>query len=454
VFNRYSVNGKFYILYQALQFLAICGLFQLLVVQNAYALRLNISPGIAAGYSDNIDRLPDDEKEGARQIAGLLEMNLLEDSPVFQADISSSVEYWDYSAGSTTDETRIFLDGTASWKLRPQSIEWFIENHARQTKIASFEADSPANRQMTNAFSTGPDLFFPIGRPYRLEIGARYTRFDFEESSDADSVQPSVFARLVYDISSADIFNVTTDFRKVDFKDETTSDFNHYETFITYNSVRGRSELTFDLGSTYIDREFRQNIKAPLGRFRFVFEALPEQRLEAFFLGQYNDSGQDFLSKSADRDRERFTLGSTGSTQVSTDIFFEKRGEIRYESTPWRRTRLTLRALWSDEDYEEQFELDRETISGSGGVSHVFTPRLSGSFLGEYQMIDYKSIEQKDNEFRLEARLSYSLNRRLSLGLVVRRDERKSTDPTKSFKENAIFLGLDYNRSGRWSMSR
>jgi hypothetical protein len=446
--SRYSVNRIFSLLCQALYFLSFCGLFQLLLVQNAHAFRLNISPGILGGYSDNIDRLPDDEKEGARQIAGLLEMNLLEDSPVLQADVSSKVEYWNYSAGSTSDETRLLLDGTARWKLRPQSIEWFIENHAGQTKIASIGANSPANRQMTNAFSTGPDFFFPIGRPYKLEIGARYTRFDFEES-DADSIQPSVFARLGYDISSTDIFNVTTDFKKVDFKDEATSDFNRYDTFITYNSTRGRSKLTFDLGSTYIDRKSRRNLKAPLGKFKFVFEALPEQRLEAFFLGQYNDSGQDFLSESADR--ERIALGST---QVSTDIFFEKRGGVNYESTLWRRTRLTLRALWSDEDYEEQFELDRETIGGGGSVSYVFTPRLSGSFLGEYQVIDYTSIEQKDDEIRLEARLSYSLNRRLSLGLEVRRDERKSTDLTQSYVENAIFLGLDYNPSGIRLMSR
>jgi hypothetical protein len=442
------VNRIFSLLCQVLYFLGFSGLFHLLLVQNAYAFRLNISPGIVAGYSDNIDRLPDDEKEGARQIAGLFAMSFLEDSPVFQADVSSTVEYWNYSAGSTSDETRLFLDGTASWKVRPQSIEWFITDQAGQTKINSIEADNPANRQMTNAFSTGPNLFFRIGRPYRLEIGARYTRFDFEES-DTNSVQPSVFARLVYDISSADIFNITTDFRKVDFKDEATSNFNRYDTIITYNSARGRSELTFDLGSTYIDREFRQNLDAPLGRFRFVFEALPEQRLEAFFLGQYNDAGQDFLRSSADR--ERITLGST---QVSTDIFFEKLGEISYESTPWRRTSLTLQGLWRDEDYEEQFERDRETIGVIGSISYVLTPRLSGTFLGGYQVMDYTSIEQKDDEFILEASLSYSLSRRLSLGLIVRRDEKDSTDPTQSYAENAIFLGLDYNRSVIRSMSR
>ena len=431
-------------------FLFLVVFFYLVLIKNTFAIQINAIPAIGVEYSDNIDKLPDNEKQNAWSYLGKLAINVEEHSPIFKVDVDSLLEYQNYSDGLSSDEKSVNLDGSVIWELRPRTLQWLVRDYATQTETNPLGNDTSSNRENVNAFSTGPDLQFHLGRTRSLGLGARYTRFDYQKSENANSIQPSVFARLVFAKSSTATLSILTSYTQVNFEDDNDSDFNRQDGIFSFKSIQGGSEFTVDLGGSFIDRRATGNIKRPLGRLKYSYDTPQDQHFELSITSQFNDFGNELLarSESINRTADLESISPDSSdVQASTDIFLVKRGEINYQ-TKWTRTRAGLSGLWADEDYEEQVELDNALYRVRGNITYALSPILNGTFIGEYTYTDYPTIDQEDKEYTLEAQLSYRLRRNLSLAISMRRDGNDSTDPTISFKENSIFLTLEYNRSG------
>jgi hypothetical protein len=139
---------------------------------------------LTAGYTNNLLRQSDgdDDVPASFGFTG----NWVETTRHFSADVEGRVDGIKYFNDTWDDEVLGQIDGSLTWWAVPERFAWVVENVYGQVATNPFESISPANRENTNFFSTGPDWYMPFAERMRAYFGGRYGSVQYG-TSDSDS---------------------------------------------------------------------------------------------------------------------------------------------------------------------------------------------------------------------------------------------------------------------------
>ncbi|HHJ13947.1 MAG TPA: hypothetical protein ENJ79_06155 [Gammaproteobacteria bacterium] len=410
----------------------------LLAAPPALALETDVGVALKVEYSDNIGLTARDEQE-EWQRGGLFGFSLVEETPVVSADVRALAEYRNFRNNTFSDDWR--GDGSVSlaWHMLPQRLSWEVEDYFVTLLQDTQAPDTPGNQINTNVFSTGPLANIRFSATHRAELGARYSRFSYEDrASDSDRMRglASYFRRLRPAVEASlngMVENVQFD------QDALVPDYLRGDLFLGASSGNPLNTWTVNAGLSYIDRERQKDVDGFLARavWRRYFRATSYVDINAY--AQYTDTGLNLLTAGGQQ-----RILTTASEQVSGDLFYDKRAEFIYH-LGLGQSSIDASFQLREEDYETQ-PLDRETIGGRLSYSMNRSTALTSSVYVQYLRYDYTDDDRTDDDVRAGLSLNYRFSRSLSLVGRYNFNYRDSTRPVSDYRENRIMFYVFYGR--------
>lgn len=417
-----------------LKWIIIAGVW-LAHIPASHALRHDYAIGVEAEYSDNMT-LTETNEEDEIGLSLLLGYSLDHTSSAIDADIRAMFDYANYLNNVFDNETLGSLRAAVEWRPMPGRFHWRLEDYFTQTLRDAAEPETPDNRINTNAFATGPDVYFRLAPATTLEVSLRRAEYYFE-NTDVDSSRNIASVAWVRALRPTFDLSANIAFEDADFSEDINDDFTRIDFFVRADTRRGLSTFVADLGATRIDRDKDDQVEGFLGRIAMLRQIGVNSQLHLEASSQYTDAGTDLLMAGG----RAFELDRS-SELVTGDIFFDRRLEARYRRGTSERN-WGVDALVRDEDYEV-VPRDRETYS----VRFLFRRGLGQStYLNGHVQLrreDYivTDLENKDAEYRLgfERRLGRALTARLDYVFNTRDSSLTGGD----YDENRVLLLLYY----------
>lgn len=410
------------------------GFISFVPVFASHALEFDYSVGYEVERSDNIFRVPTNEESELINRLGF-DFLLEQEGSTLNAHLEGSIDYAHYAENTSDDEFLPELNILSTWKIRPGTLEWQVENYTRQVAINTAGADTPSNRQTTNVFQTGPDITFRLDSASSLQAEARYGDYYFEDS-DSGSTRYLYALRYIRGgsvVKSA----LNAEYTSVEYESSAGVDFNRLNTYASAEWQRGRNELVANLGWTEVDRDGSQDGDGFLARLLWNHELTSRSTVYLSGSTETTDSGS-FI--------QRIDLSGIGTGGIgfdSPDIVDTKRAEAGYarEGGTWSQA---VRAYVIDLDYEDEPN-DRDI----GGIAMDFGIPLSSTstitLLLGYSETDWTDLGRDDTDKRASLLFRHFLTPRLRLSAGGGWNDRQSTDPLEEYTDIRLFAGVDYD---------
>jgi hypothetical protein len=416
-------------------------LFAGLLAGSSVVCAWRIEPGVGAGllYTDNA-ALEAKNEDDDLVIVGYLGANLSESDGPFSLDATTSLLYTNYTEDTFSDQYYVNLRANAGWVTIRDRLDWQAVNFFTQQNINSLDAETPDNNQDTNAFSFGPNIYFPISARQRVTIRPLFQDFYYEKS-DSDNRQYSLGADWRYNLNREITTGLDGSVTAVDYDDE---DKNPNYTAANISGVlsatRPRSTYALDLGATYIDRDKFSSESGMTGSLTWLYQMTGHSSARAFLSSSLTDSSQDLLDSEQNPDN-----GDFNNEQISGDVLRNNTARLAY-----RRDDSTLNIeAWGeyrDLSYKESPD-DRKVKEVGTRLEYRITPLVTTGLRGEYNRSEEKDTGRDDDRYIIGADIAYNLSRKLRTKFDLRYQQKDSNESDNEYKEFSAFIGLVYGFS-------
>lgn len=407
------------------------------------AAELNYSLGYQAEHSSNIRRAPTAAEEDTIS-AVTASVSYREESRVLRAQLAANSQYRDYRNDTFEDEAVSFLDGTLLWTISP-NLSWTVADSFRNVPAAQTLADTPANRENTNVFSTGPTAQWRITPVDTLVADARYGRLT-ADTTDIDNDRHSGALRWVHRRSATTDVSLNYEQLRVDFDNDALNRNYRRQDMSIRGQVRpGRTAVALELGASDIDRDGLPGLDGSLVRFTVAREISSVRRMGVIVSSEYSDTAIA-LSPSGISSLPSGTF--IAPEALTADVYYDKRIETYIESTagimPWG-----VRAFRREADYETT----ANDVEQSGGRVDIGLRRSSYTGMAvfsNYVRSDHLDAARLDRDVENGVRFNVRLRQSLDFQLQASRIERRSSDPTQSFVDDRVLAAIIYRGARVW----
>lgn len=412
---------------------------------NAAASTFTYNLGYRADYSTNIYRVPDDQK-ARRDLINTLTggFTYLQNTSTFNTRVAGSVAYFDYYRDSFDAQNNITLDAYGELFFVPQVLSWVAADGFRKVQIDPRQADLPTNRQNSNVFLTGPNIYMHLGPVDTLTLEARYGRSGIE-SFDVDSERDFLAARWLHRLSAWSTLMLNYEFMDVDYENSVlNTDFIRHNYFLRGNIRSARNDFTFDVGKTRINLARGAPIDNLLFRLAATRQLNSVSSLGIHYGREYSDTGMQLLPSAATSQPTPGGIQAPlGTDIVTNELFYTEQTELFYSwrgnTFPW-----TARVFSRNIDYELS-PSSREEKGWSVDARYVLTNALSLVATSGYVYTNYNDRVSEIWDSITGAGVLYRLSRSLSAGIDVRRYGRTSTVSTQEYTDDRISATLTYS---------
>ena len=213
-----------------------------------------------------------------------------------KARLLLQAEARDYRRDSFPDDTYVYLDGTAVWSIAPKTLDWTIADRREETRVDLTVVDTPANRAITNNFSTGPDLTLRFGRATALVLGARYGQVDVEDQGK--NWRTTGYARLDYLLSAAS--KVRLNYESSLIKAEpvgAVEAVRREDLYVSYDSrISPTDELTLEIGATRVAPDGEETPSRRRIRLLYGRNFSPTSGIRLSLVDHVSDTYIDFIT--------------------------------------------------------------------------------------------------------------------------------------------------------------
>ena len=134
------------------------------------------------GYSDNANRVATNEESSGFASVGL-DLSLDRKRELSRLFANGAIEYHEFLDGQVPGEFQGNLSLAAQLGSRSGRFTWFIGDAISSVRENFARPLAPGNSQLSNDFSTGPNLRLSLIDAWRLVAEGRYARHTFESSS-------------------------------------------------------------------------------------------------------------------------------------------------------------------------------------------------------------------------------------------------------------------------------
>lgn len=344
---------------------------------------------------------------------------------------ASQVKYVDDTYG---DDFVASAFGRAVIGIVPKRFTWTFQDQVGQVSRSLSGTDTPDNRQFVNVFSTGPDILLrPASGDTEFGLAARFqdTRFEFEDG--VDEQRGNVSARLLKRLSQRSHWGLVIDASKVDYKLDTTPDYDQQEVYLQLESGRARHTFSIDAGAVRVDEASGANIN-PLVR------AALTRQMRAGWSATVS-AGTEVRSTG-----DRFVEDATDNSSTGYVVITGLPSETLYGSLSLRsdRTRASFGSslTFTQDDFPGDPTLDRDYWTLALEGSYRMSPVLSAT--GRVHFDRYEFQGSTDDRMRVSLGLDWQAGRRLFVGFGYRLRIADGTASFGEYTENLVFATLAY----------
>jgi len=336
--------------------------------------------------------------------------------------------------GNTYDSELIgSVNGSATYTLVPERLTWVLEDNFGQTRPDLFAPLTPENRENINFFNTGPDLLLHFGASNRMNIGARYSRMDYELST-FDSERASGSLAFLHDLSSGSTLSLNGTAERVTYAPAAmATDYDLRSAYLGYDVMGERTTIHARAGANRIDRGDTHQ-SGGLLRFELTREIATRSHLSFSIGHELADAGSVFGQRGGT------ISGNTQSLSNTSEPYLNE-----YIRAGWdiagRVTRLGLSGGWHRETYEVNSLNDRGRLEAEAHIHREFGSRLSGRATVNYSDEDFRNVAGDSHESNALLGLSWRAGRRLSFEASAERYERCAAGGS-GYTENRVWLNL------------
>jgi hypothetical protein len=402
------------------------------------AFALEFEPGVGAGleYTDNAALTPDNEDSDLIAI-GYLGARIEDDSGPLHGRATTSLSYNHYTENTFSDKYYFNLGANAGWRMIENRLEWQLQNYFTQQSINSLDANTPNNTQNTNAFSFGPNIYFPLSGPHAFTLRPLYRDF-YYENSDTDNQQYALQAAWTYKMYRTLDVGLVGEVARVKYDDDQL--YPNYTSKTLHLALSGRrvnSEYTLNLGATSIDRERSDNFEGFTGNLTWLINLTGRSSIRARVVSELTDTSTNLLNASA-----RPENGDFSNEQISGDVLRNNTIRVAYA-----REGSTLNSdIWAEMrklDYKESNQ-DRDTQTFGIDLDYKISKLLSSGIYGRYDRVKETDVDRTDKRYKVGGTLSYQLSRKLRSVLDLRYWKKDSTVATEEYTEVSALVSLVY----------
>jgi hypothetical protein len=392
--------------------------------------------------TDNVNRTDADKLSDTIPEVGL-RLSVNENRPNLQTKIESDLEYQDYTKHTYPNEVIGGLAGTALFSAIPDRLAWAVQDNFGQTRANALAAETPANRQNVNVFTTGPDVALPLDTQTSIALQARWTKSSFGQDL-ADNEQELGTLSLIRKLSAETAVSINVSHQHVGYDQDIPGEDNDYNVDSAYFGVVAggpRTTLNLDAGATVL-HDFEGDKTAPLVHLAFSRLLTPRTRLVIDGGTNFSDAAQVFRVQQA---IGGIVIGGNdvivGSDPLRSD----------YGALMWifagARTRLQLGIDAERERHERNFILDREREGGSLNITHRLSPTVDLLLVGVYGRQDFQTSNLILKDWLASASVAWQISRNFSLvGRVARGVGTSGEVVAYNYTENRASLFLQYGR--------
>ncbi|MGA7305501.1 MAG: outer membrane beta-barrel protein [Rhodothermales bacterium] len=424
-------NGSAGLRYAAI----LVGIICVAGVMPARAAEIEYGIDLGAEYTNNIG-LTRDNKQADWIGRAAVSASLKEESRYWSADVSGLVNYEHYFRDTFSDAVLPSLSSAIAWNILPKRFVWHIDDYYQQIQRNATDPQTPANRENTNVFWTGPDLFIPITPIDRFVVAGRYGDVYYSKS-DADNRRNEFDLRLVHDLSPVSNVSLNGERLHVNYDRNAFTDYSLYNGYLRYERKTDLSEFHVLGGSTRVTREGQRDLNKYLAGVFWQRALVRDASVGIQILHHYTDSGVQLLQAAAAPVEPDLSTAA-----VSGDLLYEKLYEVFMTLKPGLWT-VTGRLNRYQDNYEVS-DLDRVANGGSLDLSYAWSPTFRVDVRSGYRHIDYTKLNRLDREYGAGIGLNQRITARFNLALSYDWRRRKSDLASAEFTENRVFLGLSY----------
>jgi hypothetical protein len=416
--------------------------FMLVNPTNVSALQLNYTLSAGLGYSDNITRTATELISGStRRLGALAFLNHESESVSF--NFAPRIEYYNFTNEQLEDNTLYYLDSSLTWNIIKSRLFWTFADYVSQSSINITAPDTPFNQQTSNVFLTGPDINLIVGNGKHIELLARYAEFKYEVTDNTDNERYGGIIRFINEINPLTKFSLNIDGADVRYKDEILNEnYKRYDGFLGINRKTNQYDFNLDIGYTSLQREVSDNINGLLANLDLNIILNSISNIIVLGHSEYTDSSRNFLlSRALPGELRRFNAA------ISSDIFYENYIFGLYQWNDNVNT-FNIELSSADQDYDEETlnDFDRKIK-----VASIIYQRRATNLTDIYVRTQWTNTYYRTSFITDDDNLhSVGVNHRLSRSLYLRADyafaKRNSTDITRNYVENSIFLGIEIRR--------
>jgi len=410
-----------------------------------YAGQVDFGVGLSFAHNSNIKRVEENPRSEWTE-AAMAGLAYRESTADVSARVLAQVERRHFVRNSISDDTGGFLDGAAVWRILPRRFTWIIEDTFRQVLLDVTAPDTISNRAKSNSLNTGPDFTFALSSTNSAEIGARYGRFDIENST-ADNRRYTAFGRGVHALSAQTKVSLNYEAARAYF-DPGAQPFPRIfrqDWFARFQNLSAINSTIVDLGTTRVTREGGEPLDGRLARLTlsqaFSSQSTARLALSDQISDTYSDLIRGVTSSTAPVDTS-VAVVVPGANFASGDLYHSKRGDLAYVNNDGRfgytlqtyERRVDFMTL-ENNDYQEKggkFVWTWNSAVMRFNASWDYTRRTFGS-------------DRQDTDRNYEARVTFSVNRNVTVSVQGGRSERQSTAPLNSYVDNRVVLLLGYS---------
>jgi hypothetical protein len=418
--------------------LACAGTLILAVVLPALAAA-EIVPELSVNWSgsDNIQRSTTDPGTGAQTLARA-GIDFFANRPSWNLEARAAAERVFYSGEAQNDDadSRYGLYLRSEFLLVPERVTWEVLDDLGLVATDSFGELNPSDLQEANLFSTGPNLYLPVGISNRLEAELRYSRLDFSGSDDEDNNRYSATVALLHSATPIRNIGVALSRQRVMYAGDDTGlrNYNLDSAFFVVSSAPRRSAIVLQGGYSRVD-DGETSRSGPSGMIAIERRLSETGDVAVFARTGYADAADSFRfgrsgSEAMELVPQNVQATSAPFRQTIASLEFRRRVSS---------TQITFAPVYSRERFFDDAGQSRRAYGVILNTAHALGPSLQLRVFGNATENKYDDGSQDSTDYNFGAGLTFQFSRSLALGVDYDRFIRSGV-----FRENRISAVLRY----------
>lgn len=408
------------------------------------ASQFGYSLGYRAEYSDNITRIPN-EREGRSDLINTASagFSYIENTSTINARVVGAAAYSSYRRSSFENQTNLNLDAYGEAFVVQRTLSWVAADGFRRLQIDPLLPDTPANRQNSNSWATGPNAYLRLGSVDTVTFEGRYGRA-WVENIDIDNNRYAYAARWAHRATARSVLSLNYEHLDVDFENDTlNTDLSRKNYFLRADFREARMQFTFDLGHARIERSGNDPDGDWLIHLTASTQAATASGMGLGYRRKYSDTGGDLLPTAAPTQPSAGGgMTTLGTDVVTSEPYYLEAAELYYTYTgnvfPW-----TVQMFHRDIDYQT-LPGDRQEKGALVDVRYLYSSSVSFQLLSAYNILAYDQPLREDRQSNVGITLTYRMTPNLRAEMGVRRFGRRSTEPDQEYTDDRVAITLLY----------